>query len=325
MAGSTTFMEVSRSSLRGFRIPFPAESEQLRIVELLDKADRLRRLRREADAKASRILPALFLKMFGEPAANPMGWPELQLSQVIGSVEAGWSAQSEARRRKPSEFGVLKVSAVTSGRFRPDERPKAVREIEEGRPIIAPMKGDLLFSRANTRELVAASCVVEENHPRLFLSDKLWRLTPRDNVASTRFLKELFWQEGIRDKFRASSSGSSGSMLNIGQQAMLRTMVPVPPYTAQLQFERHSQSIVGSLEAARRAEVDVEDLWSNLLQRAFSGQLTAKWREARMQEILSEMRHQASALNLPILGELVAAVSAGSRWRLRLVATPGVR
>ena len=51
--------------------PIPSPKEQSRIVELLDEADRLRRLRREADTKASRILPALFLKMFGDPATNP--------------------------------------------------------------------------------------------------------------------------------------------------------------------------------------------------------------------------------------------------------------
>ena len=59
LAGSTTFKEVSRSSLRGFKIPVPAESEQQRIVDLLGEADRLRRLRREADAKAARVFRAV--------------------------------------------------------------------------------------------------------------------------------------------------------------------------------------------------------------------------------------------------------------------------
>ena len=74
LAGSTTFKEVSKSTLKRFRIPFPSLSEQRRIVKVLDQADRLRRLRVEAGAKANRILPALFIKMFGDPATNPMGW-----------------------------------------------------------------------------------------------------------------------------------------------------------------------------------------------------------------------------------------------------------
>lgn len=299
LAGSTTFKEVSRSSLRGFKIPLPPEKEQHRIVELLDQADALRRLRRAADAKATRILPALFLKMFGDPASNPMGWAMKSVSQVIASVDAGWSASSEGRPSVGDEHGVLKVSAVTSGRFRPEEN-KAVLEIPDDRTLIAPKRGDLLFSRANTRELVAATCVVEGNYPRLFLSDKLWRLTPHAGEASTLFLKQLFWNDGVREKFRASSSGSSGSMLNISKSAMLRTQIPVPPFEKQMQFEQAAWSVIEAVKNAATAGNGVESLWSNLLQKAFIGEMTTKWREAHMAELLAEMQQQSKALNLPL-------------------------
>ncbi|MCC6070540.1 restriction endonuclease subunit S [Massilia sp. GCM10020059] len=284
-------------------MPIPAPKEQSRIVELLDEADRLRRLRREADAKAARILPTLFLEMFGDPTMNPMIWPERQLSKVIQSVEAGWSAPSEGRPRKGDEYGVLKVSAVTSGVFRPEEN-KVVMNVDGARSLISPKRGDLLFSRANTRELIAATCVVESNYKNLFLPDKLWRLTPIPGEASGVFLKELFWRDGIRDKFRAASSGSSGSMLNISQDAMLRTTVPVPPFHLQERFESLAWSVVEALNRAKYAAEGVDSMWLNLLQRAFSGQLTAKWREAHMRELLAEMEQQARALNLPIPKEL---------------------
>ena len=61
----------------------PSVSEQRRIVEILDQADTLRKKRAEADAKASRILPALFYKMFGDPATNPKGWAVGTLDDVI--------------------------------------------------------------------------------------------------------------------------------------------------------------------------------------------------------------------------------------------------
>lgn len=70
MAGSTTFKEVRRGVLMHFRVPVPPLSEQRRIVEILDQADALRRKRAEADAKAARILPALFYEMFGDPAKS---------------------------------------------------------------------------------------------------------------------------------------------------------------------------------------------------------------------------------------------------------------
>lgn len=279
--------------------PLPTPNEQIRIVELLDEADRLRRMSREASAKTKRILPALFLRMFGEPAMNPKGWDIKPLSKVFQSVEAGWSSQSDARPKNNGEMGVLKVSAVTSGIFLPEEH-KAVPEVAPGRVLITPRRGDLLFSRANTRELVAATCIVDEDYPDLFLSDKLWRITPFLNLAKTTFLKELFWQSGIRDKFRAASSGSSGSMLNISQDAVMRTEVPIPPLPQQEKFDRFFWLVMDTTKQTARADIQVESTWRELLKRAFSGELTAKWREAHMNELVAEMAVQARHLNLPM-------------------------
>lgn len=243
--------------------------------------------------------------MFGDPAANPMGWDEHPLRSVIASVEAGWSSVSEARQRRNDEFGVLKVSAVTGGRFLPEEH-KAVPEMPESRALVTPRRGDLLFSRANTRALVAASCIVEKDEPKLFLSDKLWRITPKDTVASTLYLKELFWKDGVRDQFRASSSGSSGSMLNISQDAVLRTVVPVPPYLLQQKFERSAWETMALKQTTREAGDQLDAIWQILLTRAFSGQLTAQWRKAHMKELLVEMEQQAHLLNLPLPNALEA-------------------
>ena len=49
-------------------IALPPLSEQHRIVEILDQAHRLRRLRAEAETKADRILPALLVRALGSPA-----------------------------------------------------------------------------------------------------------------------------------------------------------------------------------------------------------------------------------------------------------------
>lgn len=65
------------------QVPLPPLSEQQRIVEILDQANALRRKRAEADAKAARILPALFYKMFGNPATNPKGLVKKKLGDLI--------------------------------------------------------------------------------------------------------------------------------------------------------------------------------------------------------------------------------------------------
>jgi type I restriction enzyme S subunit len=293
-----TVHSIDLEKLQKMQLPIPPRSEQRRIVEILDKADSLRNVHREADAKAARILPALFIKMFGDPATNPKGWPELPLREVIGAVEAGWSAVSEARTREENEYGVLKVSAVTSGRFLPEEH-KAVRAAAVDQPLIVPRRGDLLFSRANTRELVAACCVVAEDHPKLFLPDKIWRVSPKPGHATSMFLRELFWQNGVRNRFRASASGSSGSMLNISQESMLRTLAPIPPFELQEQFSALAWKLTDLADSRRAAGEKIKALWGTLNHRAFSGVLTTGWRADHIKELLPEMEVQARLLNLP--------------------------
>jgi len=66
---------INRSQLASVGVPLPPLSEQRRIVDILDQADRLRRLRAEADAKADRILPVLFARAIGSasPRRRPRG------------------------------------------------------------------------------------------------------------------------------------------------------------------------------------------------------------------------------------------------------------
>lgn len=288
----------TRKDLKRLSIALPSLSEQQRIVEILDQADRLRQLRHEADQKAQRILPALFIKMFGDTATNPNNWPTRTLRSVIDNVAAGWSAPSLNRPKQAGETGVLKVSAVTTGRFNPTEN-KAVDDIPAGRSLLQPQRGDLLFSRANTRELVAATCMVEDDYPDLFLPDKLWRITPKPDEATTRYLRQLLATKAIRDQLRARATGSSGSMLNISQAAMLSTPIPIPPYDLQCRFSDLAEKTNRTLSDMQPARENLETLNTTLLHRAFTGDLTAEWRKAHMTELLAEMEQQAKLLNLP--------------------------
>lgn len=97
LSGSTTFKEVSRTSVKKFRIPLPPLEEQRRIAHLLDEADRLQRLRKEANQKAQRILPALFVEMFGDPETNPMGWEVTTMGDKTAVRMMGGGTPSKSR------------------------------------------------------------------------------------------------------------------------------------------------------------------------------------------------------------------------------------
>ncbi len=90
MRGAVGQQRVPKDFFNDVKLPLPPLSEQHRIVEILDQADALRKKRAEADAKAARILPALFYKMFGDPVSNSGKWPIEKLGK-LGELNRGKS------------------------------------------------------------------------------------------------------------------------------------------------------------------------------------------------------------------------------------------
>ena len=103
---------VSDGDVFAATIPLPPIEEQRRIANLLDEADRLQRLRKEANEKAQRILPALFVEMFGDPETNPMGWEVKPLGATGSTVRYGMSVPPSP---SPSGTPMLRATDFSRG------------------------------------------------------------------------------------------------------------------------------------------------------------------------------------------------------------------
>ena len=80
-------LNLSSKWVENHEIPLPPLPEQKRIAAILDKADAIRRKRRQAIKLADDFLRATFLDMFGDPVTNPKGWEVkelLTISQTSG-------------------------------------------------------------------------------------------------------------------------------------------------------------------------------------------------------------------------------------------------
>lgn len=90
MTGSAGQRRVPENFLAGLSVPLPPLPEQLRIAEILDKADTLRAKRRAALGQIDTLTQSIFLDMFGDPIANPHAWPKKKLT-TLGSLDRGVS------------------------------------------------------------------------------------------------------------------------------------------------------------------------------------------------------------------------------------------
>ncbi len=268
----STQIHIRTPVFQELQIPLPPLEEQQRIAAILDKADAVRKKRSHAIQLTEELLRATFLDMFGDPVTNPKGWEIKPMSEVIENIQAGWSTKGEERQCEKDEWGVLKISAVTFGRFKPYEN-KVVKDIPLGKSLIIPKRGDLLFSRANTRELVAATCLVEKDYERLFLPDKLWRIIPNSKFSNSEYLKFLLTEPKYRSLLAQKATGTSGSMLNISQQKLLEMDAPMPDVDKQNFFAKVVWKILEMRERYELACIDSKSLFNSLLHRAFTGKL----------------------------------------------------
>ena len=152
MAVGGVVNNLNSEMVRNVKIPLPPLEEQRRIAALLDKVSDLITKRRAQLDKLDLLVKARFVEMFGDPESNPMNWPITEIGAITKTIDSGWSGNGTQREKKPGEIAVLKVSAVTKGYFIPDEC-KVLDDQENIKKYVFPQKGDLLFSRANTKEM----------------------------------------------------------------------------------------------------------------------------------------------------------------------------
>ncbi|MGY2963181.1 type I restriction enzyme S subunit [Pseudomonas sp. TE36184] len=262
---------LSAKDLREFEIPLPPVPEQKRIAATLDKADAISRKRHHSIQLADDFLRALFLSMFGDPVINPMGWDVRPLSSGLKSIKAGWSANGESFPCDVGEIGVLKISAVTSGVFKPEENKRVSHEdIPKGKPLIFPKRGDLLFSRANTRELVAATCLVQSDFDNVFLPDKLWKVEASQDQLLPEFLNYLLSHPKFKERLTSQATGSSGSMLNISRGKFEEIGAIFPCVESQKKFKHVYWKVQALVDRMSSSRLKTGDLFDALTQKAFS-------------------------------------------------------
>lgn len=206
----------------------------------------------------------------------PDGWVDTQLGNLIDGFQAGRNLSSQGRPAGPGEFGVLRISAVTWGSFRPEEN-KALLEGDQPKAHEVVRRGDLLITRANTSDLVGAVVLVNESHPQLMLPDKILRLLAKPRVVDPRFLVHALRSAAARDHFASNATGTSESMRNLSQPKLAATPVRLPPLAEQRRIAEKIEALLERLSAARglldTATPLVRRFRQSVLAKAFRGEL----------------------------------------------------
>ena len=111
---------LSPTALAELRIPLPPLPEQQRIAEILDKADALRAKRRAALAQLDTLTQSIFLDMFGDPATNSKGWPQVPIGDHASKIGSGATPRGGEESYKAAGITLIRSMNVRDGAFLKD-------------------------------------------------------------------------------------------------------------------------------------------------------------------------------------------------------------
>jgi type I restriction enzyme, S subunit len=283
-----TVHSIDIGKLQRLEFPIPTKSEQLRIVEILDQADALRRKRANADAKAARILPALFYKMFGDSATNPKGWNIKPLSDFEAQVRYGLGQPPKA---STTGVALIRATNISRGTISPKNMIYVdPQDVPPGRNAF--LKEDevlVVRSGAYTGDIAQ---VTKEWDGCVAGYDLV--ITP-GRYLTGEFVEAYLLMPFIQKGYFYNLKARAGQPHLNAAQVAATPFIDVP-IDLQVQFSGAVHSIRILRKQRVAASENLEKAFAVMLHRAFTGDLTAKWRVVHMKELLAEMEHQAKAL-----------------------------
>lgn len=261
----STFTAINRNDVEQLILPVPPLAEQERIVELLDEADALRKLRAEANRRTADLVPSLFNEMFGDPATNPFHWPRALLGDLIFSAQDGPHVSP-----KYAQSGVpfLSTRHIKQGRVIWDDlRFLTLEEAAVQWKKCKPEQGDVLYTKGGTTGIAAA---VTFSEPFAVWVHVALLKTNREKI-------EPVWLESMLNSrfcYRQSQELTHGiANRDLGLNRMTKINMYQPPLALQQKFVQRVTEI-RNLEAEQTAShVRLDALFQSTMHRAFQGDL----------------------------------------------------
>lgn len=283
----TTVASIEMPRFQQFTLPVPELAEQRRIVEILE--EHLSHLDAAANYECGARQRVTALRRSSLQSHFGIDVGGVPLGDLVADISAGKSFGSSAAPAGPDEWGIIKVSAMTRGSFDPTQNKAVPADRVDSRYEIR--NGDLLLSRANTSEYVGASVLVGETRPRLLLSDKSLRVTPRPDVCS-EWLWRALQAPSARRQISELATGTKDSMRNISQGSLRSILLPAADADVQrrsvasyAEADMACRRLSGHLEAqVRRSSA----LRRAVLAAAFEGKLTGRRTDTEVIEELAQ-------------------------------------
>ena len=248
MAVGGVVNNLNSDMVRKVRVPIPSQEEQHQISDRLDKVSNLIFLRKQQLAKLDELVKARFVEMFGTYPANPFEWDTGKIKDAVLDVRYGSSRPAVEGGKYP----YLRMNNITyDGKLDlTDIKRIDVPDNELDRCTVR--RGDVLFNRTNSKELVGKTCVYNRDEP-MILAGFVIRVRVNQRILP-EFLSAFLNTDFSKQMLQGMCKSAIGQA-NINAKEMQNIGVYFPPLSLQNEFaafvervDQQKQTIQQSLE-----------------------------------------------------------------------------
>ncbi len=271
LSRGTAQRNLNVSKFRNLEIKYPDSIElQLHIASVLSKAENLIAQRKESIRLLDEFLKSTFLEMFGEPATNKKKFQKGKIRDVVTEVKYGTSSPAEDEGLYP----YLRMNNITPEGYMDYSKLKFINITDEkDKEKYVVRKGDLLFNRTNSKELVGKTGVFNEDS-EMVIAGYLIRVRTNERANSWflwGYLNSIHGKQTLLGMCK-----SIVGMANINAQELQGIKILIPPIKLQTQFAHIVEKTEILKTQYQQSLQELENLYGSLSQKAFRGELGIK-------------------------------------------------
>lgn len=249
--------------LKEVEIPLPSESEQWKIVEIMDKISELIALRKEQHAKLDQLVKSRFIELFGDPIVNPMNWKKLKLVDVCTKLTDGTHFSPESYPEGEYRYVTAKNIKIDGFDFSNITYvPKSVHDEIYAR--CNPEYGDVLYIKDGVTTGIA---MVNTLHEPFTMLSSVALLKQNRTLLEGAYLCGVLNNQNMYDAIRKDMGGAAITRLTIVK--LKNIQIPMPPLELQTQFAAFVEQTEKSKLAIQQSLVKLELLKKALMQEYF--------------------------------------------------------
>lgn len=271
---TTNIANLSRERFLELALPLPPIDEQRRIAAILDKADAIRRKRRDAIAMTEELLQTAFAHTVGDQHPDHATWRPTPIAKLAVQKKGAIRSGPFGSALKHSEFvdegiAVLGIDNAVQNRFAWDERRFITPEKYEKLRRYEVLPGDVIITIMGT---TGRSAVVPDDIPEAITTKHLATITVDRSKARPEYVAHaLHRDDRLLHQVAMRNRGAIMAGLNLG---IIRELeVRLPPLRAQDAWVEQLARIEAMRTRLERAAAEADDLFHSLVQRAFAGEL----------------------------------------------------